>query len=97
MSSRNLRLTGDEKEKALLISQALFYIKKELKPGNIEGLKEKMKSFLEENGYKVDYVEIANAGNLEALKTWDGKTAAVALIAAYLNEVRLIDNLILSI
>ena len=96
MSSRNMRLTAGEKQKAVLISQALVSIKKELKPGNVEALKEKMKAHLQQNDFKADYVEIANAATLEPLKIWDGKTAAVALIAASINEVRLIDNLILT-
>jgi pantoate--beta-alanine ligase len=50
---------------------------------------------LEEAGFEVDYVEIADAANLSVVNDWDGKERPVALIAASLNEIRLIDNMIL--
>ena len=40
--------------------------------------------------------EIADAGDLRAVDHWDGRQKLVALGAAYLNEVRLIDNIILN-
>ena len=44
----------------------------------------------------VEYVEIADAGTLQPLSEWDGNTSLVALVAAFLGEVRLIDNMILN-
>jgi pantoate--beta-alanine ligase len=40
-------------------------------------------------------VAIADAQTLQNVEEWDGKQKIVALVAAYLNEVRLIDNIIL--
>ncbi len=40
MSSRNMRLNIEERKKAVKISEVLFFIKKEIKPGYIEDLKE---------------------------------------------------------
>jgi pantoate--beta-alanine ligase len=96
MSSRNMRLNNEERKKAITLFRALSMIKSDLKPGKVEHLKQKAVSMLEENGFRVDYVEIADAGNLEPLSEWDGRKKSVALAAAYLNEVRLIDNLILN-
>lgn len=96
MSSRNLRLTETERNKAPVIYDVLSSIKKNIKPGNINLLKEKAKQLLIADGFKVDYVEIAIAGTLEIIQKWDGKTPLVTLAAAYLNEVRLIDNIILN-
>lgn len=96
MSSRNMRLNRYEKQKALMISVALFTIRDEILPGNIEPLKTKMKNILQQNSFKVDYVEVADSATLETIETWDGKQTLVALIAAYLNDIRLIDNLIIS-
>ena len=96
MSSRNMRLMGYEKQKALMISQSLFTIRDEILPGNIEALKLKIKNILKDNSFKVDYVEIADSATLQTIETWDGKQNIVALIAAYLNDIRLIDNLMLS-
>ena len=44
----------------------------------------------------IDYVEIADTLTLAPLELWDGKTSIVALIAAWVSDVRLIDNLVLS-
>jgi pantoate--beta-alanine ligase len=94
MSSRNMRLNAEEREKAVRISEVLLYIKKEVKQGYLVDLKQRCINYLTAEGYKVDYVEIANADNLELLDNWDGKTPLVALVAAFLNEVRLIDNML---
>ena len=95
MSSRNLRLTEADKEKATELFKSLNVIKSELKQGNISSLKERISRHLNNDGFKVDYVEIANAGTLKTVEDWDGKISLVALIAAFLNEVRLIDNMII--
>ena len=95
MSSRNMRLNGEERQQALRIIESLNYFKKNIKIGSLETLKENTEFFLTENGYKVDYIEIADATTLEIQNTWDGEKKMVALVAAYLNEVRLIDNIIL--
>jgi pantoate--beta-alanine ligase len=95
MSSRNMRLNEVERKQALRIIEALTLIKNNIKKGNIEALKKEASLFLESNGYKVDYTEIADAETLELQHEWDGKKKLVALVAAYLNEVRLIDNIVL--
>jgi len=96
MSSRNMRLSANEKQQATLLWQTLLYIRENIKPGDINYLKEKAISQLSTNSFKVDYVEIANARNLLPVHTWDGKEKLVALVAAFLNEVRLIDNILLN-
>ncbi len=95
MSSRNMRLSVVERKKALCIIESLQMIKEGIKPGNITNLKIAASNFLLNNGYKVDYTEIADAETLELQNHWDGKRKLVALVAAYLNEVRLIDNIVL--
>ncbi len=95
MSSRNLRLNEVERIYALKIIETLINIKKNIKPGNLEEIKIKATKYLTKNGYKVDYTEIADAATLEIVSDWDGKAKLVALVAANLNNVRLIDNIIL--
>lgn len=95
MSSRNLRLNDVEKINAIKIIETLINIKKNIKPGNLEEIKIKTTKYLTKNGYKVDYTEIADAATLEIVSNWDGNAKLVALVAAYLNNVRLIDNIIL--
>ena len=96
MSSRNLRLSEEDRIKAAAIAQALNNIKKNLKNGNAELLIAEAKDFLTMQGFKTDYIEIADARTLEPVKNWDGTQKMIALAAAALNEIRLIDNLILN-
>jgi pantoate--beta-alanine ligase len=96
MSSRNMRLTDAEREQAAKISQILLSIKKELKPGYLADLTQRAVNYLAAEGFRVDYVEIAGAENLELVQNWDGETPLVALAAAFLNEIRLIDNMLLN-
>lgn len=96
MSSRNMRLTEEEKEKAGAIFKSLTLIKENFGKTPPEIIKEKAYKILEGDGLKPDYVEIVNAENLAPLKEWNQHTKAVALIAAFMNEVRLIDNMLLN-
>lgn len=96
MSSRNIRLNPAERGKAVLIFQSLSFIKNNLVSGETETIKNKAIAMLTREGFRVDYIEIADAKTLEAVSNWDGKKKLVVLAAAFLNEVRLIDNLLLN-
>jgi pantoate--beta-alanine ligase len=96
MSSRNMRLDAASRKKAPLIHKALQQIKQTIQSGSLDAVKNQATTFLNENGFKVDYVEIADAGNLQPVHEWNGKQKLVTLTAAFLNEVRLIDNLLLN-
>jgi pantoate--beta-alanine ligase len=100
MSSRNLRLSEVQKEKATMIYRCLIDIRSAINDTTIGILQDDATTALLQNGFsKVDYVSIADAGTLQPLKeneSWDGKTPLVALIAAFMGEVRLIDNMLLS-
>ncbi len=96
MSSRNLRLNEKERKKAVFISQALEFTKREIETGDLTRLEIEAAAMLSGNGFKVDYFEIAKAENLELINEWDGNTKLVALTAAFLNQVRLIDNMLLN-
>jgi len=96
MSSRNMRLNEQERHQAVKISETLLFIKNNIKPGYIDDLKERAIQYLSAEGFKVDYIAIATADKLELLEYWDGKQPIVALAAAYLNEIRLIDNMLLN-
>jgi pantoate--beta-alanine ligase len=96
MSSRNLRLNETEKESALAIIDALQYIKKEWPVTPVAAIKEVAAAMLQQKGFIIDYVEIANADNLQPLLQYDSNKKAIALIAATLGNVRLIDNMLLN-
>ena len=95
MSSRNLRLPDADRKKAPLIYETLQFIQQNIRPGYLNDLKERAANYLTAEGFKVDYIEIADASTLALMETWDGKTPLVALAAAFIGEVRLIDNLLL--
>lgn len=95
MSSRNVRLSVPNRKKAVKISETLSYIKNNLKPGSLKNIKDRSIQNLTSAGFKVDYVEIADAHSLQLINDWNGKTALVALAAAFLDDVRLIDNMLL--
>lgn len=95
MSSRNMRLSEAEKEQALHIIHTLRTIQSNLNPGDVHSLTETATTHLEKEGFKVDYVAIADAQTLAPVSQWDGQQKIVALVAAYLQEVRLIDNILL--
>lgn len=96
MSSRNVRLDAESRKKAPSIYQSLHSIKKNYQPGDLTQTREQAATFLSQNGFKVDYVEIADAVNLQPVDTWDGKQKLVTLAAAFLKDVRLIDNILLN-
>jgi pantoate--beta-alanine ligase len=95
MSSRNMRLNEAERKSAVTIYQCLNMIKENAEKHTPAELIKKAHSMLEKAGFKIDYVEIADAGNLSPVNNWDGKQKLVALIAAKMNEVRLIDNMVI--
>jgi pantoate--beta-alanine ligase len=96
MSSRNTRLIPDERKKAATLSAALRYLKENLKPGDTKKIKNETKEMLLQKEFRVDYIEIADADTLELVENWNGKQKVVALAAAFLNKVRLIDNMVIN-
>jgi len=95
MSSRNIRLSAGERRNAAAIYQSLLYIKEHLQPGNLSPVLNNASSILLQHHFRIDYVVIAAAGTLQLVTNWDGREPLIALIAAFQNDVRLIDNMIL--
>ncbi len=95
MSSRNIRLSEYGRKHAHKIFEALSFVKNNIKPGDLTALKQAASDQLTHAGFKVDYVEIADAGNLEIRNNWNGHGKLVVVVAAFLEEVRLIDNLLI--
>lgn len=93
MSSRNLRLNKIQRRTAVQIFKTMQLVKNEIAPGNLNLLRQKAVNTLSDAGFCVDYVEIADAVSLEHIIDWNGSQKAVILVAAYLDDIRLIDNL----
>lgn len=95
MSSRNVRLTEPYRKQALKIAETLSFLKTNLTPGDVHTLKQTAITNLTKAGFKVDYLEIARASDLNIIDQWDGYTKILALVAASIDNVRLIDNMLL--
>lgn len=93
MSSRNQRLSPQQREMAAALFRVLAYIRDNIRDGDLETLKATALSLLDKNVFRLDYLEIAHTESLEPVKHWDGHSPLVVLIAAFLGEVRLIDNM----
>ena len=94
LSSRNLRLDAEERKIAPAIYAELSNIKNLIQQHPIDTLEKNAKNSLEKKGFKVDYVEIANAEDLSPATAHSNEK--VVLAAASLGPVRLIDNLLIN-
>ena len=96
MSSRNLRLSKDGRKKAALLNKELKYGIKKYNNGenNSEVIIEIVKSRLNESGIEIDYVEIRDNDTLENKKMIDNNSRI--FIAAFVENIRLIDNMNMS-
>jgi pantoate--beta-alanine ligase len=88
LSSRNQRLSADNKIKASMIYKVLNEIK--INPKIIE---EKKRELLENGFEKIDYLEIRNEDNLKLNMDLISPKKRRIFIAVYLEGVRLIDNI----
>lgn len=98
MSSRNERLTKEEREKAAIIIESLREAKRAHKKGerNASELAHIVRNRLAaEPLAEVDYVEIVDRESLEPIEKI-GDSEALIIIAVYFGDVRLIDNVILN-
>jgi len=95
MSSRNRRLSAAERAAAPEIYKTLLRAKELAKIIPIPELREISTAWLENKGFKVDYFELADSITLKPVKNWEEAPGVVACVAAFLGNVRLIDNMIL--
>lgn len=96
MSSRNLRLDDQQRAVAPAIFHALFTAKQKVLTESHAVIEKQAMDELNENGFRVEYFSIVNSNNLLPDASLDKSTPLVALTAAYLGEVRLIDNMFLT-
>lgn len=93
MSSRNRRLSEDARKKAPAIYEALSTVAARTNDPLPEVLEDALAMLLEK-GFQVDYFEVADAKTLEVITEWINKPMVV-LVAAIIDDVRLIDNLVI--
>lgn len=96
LSSRNQRLNDAERATAPVLYRALEIIRhKAFRVPMNEALAQSRALLASEPAIRSDYLEIADPSDLRPLEDWSGREEAVALIAAWLGPVRLIDNITL--
>lgn len=97
MSSRNMRLSAEGRKKAVALYQTLSYIKEHFLEQSISSLLADASNTLLTAGFEqIDYVAIADAKTLQPINTLSSSTELVVLGAAFIDGVRLIDNIFLS-
>lgn len=97
MSSRNARLSPQQREAASLLSRTLFRIREMAASHNIEELKAFGEAEIAASpGMELDYLEIVDPETLQPVGAIDPVKGAVACIAVKVGPVRLIDNVILN-
>ncbi|MGZ3900896.1 MAG: pantoate--beta-alanine ligase [Bacteroidia bacterium] len=96
MSSRNERLTKEEREQAGLISKVLFKIKDLYKSKTVTELKAFAENEIKSAPQmQLEYIEIADAETLQPVSDFKQNKSVVVCIALKLGAVRLIDNVLL--
>lgn len=94
LSSRNMRLSADERQHALRISKTLFEsVKKMETMGVAEVQKWVVDEINSEPCLEVEYFEISNSLTLQPVANWNDAENIVGCITVYCGEVRLIDNI----
>ncbi len=98
MSSRNLRLTDAGRKKALLLVESLNFVKTEINAGaDFRNLKKEIENrFQKEKGLKLEYLELADKHTLQMIDKVSDPKDAILLIAAFVDEIRLIDNMMIA-
>jgi pantoate--beta-alanine ligase len=91
LSSRNQRLSEEEKELALNISKTLFSSIDWAKSDSVQKVQQRVIDTINAvNGLEVEYYEIVDKTTLQPTDTFDN---AIGCITVYCGPVRLIDNI----
>ena len=94
LSSRNARLSAEERENALKISQTLFKSRTFAATHTVS----ETQKFVEDAiaaapGLRREYFEIVDGNTLQKVGNWDQTSYAVGCITVFCGDVRLIDNI----
>lgn len=94
MSSRNVLLSSEQRESAVLISKTLFEAQRNYKNFSVEELRKWAvdKINLDKN-LKVEYFELVKEPDLQSIENWDEAEKILACVAVNVGNVRLIDNI----
>lgn len=94
MSSRNRRLTETQRSRAGVIYQCLVSIESKRESAPFQIVQKECVELLAAKGFDVEYIALAEADTLQPADDYLKDKAMVALIAARIGGVRLIDNIV---
>lgn len=95
MSSRNIHLSADDRQHALILSKTLNWLKQNFDRSDIAASTRACEAMISaEPGVQLEYFKIADGDNLHSASQASEKI--VALVAAKVGSTRLIDNVIVS-
>lgn len=94
LSSRNARLSAEQRQQALNISKTLFASKEYASSHTVA----ETQQFVEEaiaasEGLELEYFELVDGTTLQKITDWNETNYAVGCITVFCGEVRLIDNI----
>jgi len=96
MSSRNRRLSEQVRSKAKIIFETLTWLKSLINNNaDTASLKKEAMLRLSEDPFKAEYVEICDGNTLQPIESIDKHEFIVCCLAVWVENVRLIDNLVL--
>ncbi len=94
LSSRNARLSDEQRGQALRISQTLFasveYAKTHTLADTVAFVEASIASA---EGLRLEYFEVVDGHMLQTVKNWEDSSYIVGCITVFCGEVRLIDNI----
>lgn len=94
LSSRNKRLSAQERENALNISQTLFKSRNFAATHTVSETQKMVEDAIETApGLRLEYFEIVDGNTLQKINSWEDTSYVVGCITVFCGEVRLIDNI----
>ena len=94
LSSRNARLSAEERENALKISQTLFKSRTFAATHTVSDTQKFVEDAIAAApGLRLEYFEIVDGNTLQKVGNWDQTSYAVGCITVFCGDVRLIDNI----
>ena len=98
MSSRNTRLSKEQREQSVIISKTLFQAKEMCNSKTIDEIKKfVIETINTVHLLCVEYFEVVDLVKLQPQKNWESNKNLIGCVAVNVGEVRLIDNIIFEI
>lgn len=94
LSSRNTRLTAEQRQQALAISQTLFRSKEFAASHTVAETQQFVEDAIADApGLRLEYFELVDGNTLQQIADWNDTAYAVGCITVFCGDVRLIDNI----